>query len=135
MRDRFKGKILLKGVATEEDAAMALNLGLDGVILSNHGGRQLDAGQSSIATLPAIAAKYAGKMQVMMDSGVRSGPDIARTIASGASMAFLGRSFMYGVAALGQEGGDHTISMLKTQLRQVMDQVCCACPADLANHL
>jgi len=135
IRDRFKGKIVLKGVATEEDAAMALELGLDGVILSNHGGRQLDAGQSAIATLPAIAAKYADKMQVMMDSGVRSGPDVARTIASGASMAFLGRSFMYGVAALGQEGGDHTISMLKTQLRQVMDQVCCARPADLAKHL
>lgn len=135
IRDRFKGKIVLKGVATDEDAAMALQLGLDGVILSNHGGRQLDAGQSSIATLPAIAAKYSDKMQVMMDSGVRSGPDIARTIASGASMAFLGRSFMYGVAALGQEGGDHTISMLKTQLRQVMDQVCCARPADLPKHL
>lgn len=135
IRDRFKGKIVLKGVATDEDAAMALQLGLDGVILSNHGGRQLDAGQSSIATLSAIAAKYSDKMQVMMDSGVRSGPDIARTIASGASMAFLGRSFMYGVAALGEEGGDHTISMLKTQLRQVMDQVCCARPADLPKHL
>lgn len=135
IRDRFKGRIILKGVATEEDAAMALQLGLDGVIVSNHGGRQLDAGQSAIATLPNIAEKFGSKMEVMMDSGVRSGPDIARTIASGASMAFLGRTFMYSVAALGKEGGDHAIAMLKTQLRQVMDQLCCARPVDLKKHL
>lgn len=135
IRDRFKGKIILKGVATEEDAAMALQLGLDGVIVSNHGGRQLDAGPSAIATLPAIAQKFGGRMEVMMDSGVRSGPDIARTIASGASMAFLGRTFMYSVAALGKEGGNHAMGMLKTQLRQVMDQVCCATPGDLKQHI
>ena len=61
----------------------------------------------------------------MMDSGVRSGPDIARTMASGAQFTFLGRSFMYGVAALGQQGGDHTIALLKTQLQQVMEQIGC----------
>ena len=70
-----------------------------------------------------------------MDSGIRSGPDIARTMASGAEFAFLGRSFMYSVAALGNEGGDHIISILKTQLQQVMEQVCCEHPADLHHYL
>ena len=70
-----------------------------------------------------------------MDSGLRSGPDIARTLASGAQFAFLGRSFMYGVAALGKEGGDHTISILKIQLQQVMDQICCSKVASLPRHI
>jgi L-lactate dehydrogenase (cytochrome) len=74
-------------------------------------------------------------IKIMMDSGVRSGPDVARTLASGAEFAFLGRSFMYSVAALGNEGGNHMISMLKTQLQQVMEQVCCAKVEDLQNHL
>jgi L-lactate dehydrogenase (cytochrome) len=70
-----------------------------------------------------------------MDSGLRSGPDVARTLASGADFAFLGRSFMYAVAALGQEGGDHMISSLKVQLKQVMDQICSSEVSDLKNHL
>jgi len=71
----------------------------------------------------------------MMDSGLRSGPDIARTLASGAACTFLGRSFMYGVAALGKEGGQHTISLLKTQLQQVMEQLGCEKTADFPRHL
>ncbi len=135
IRDRWKGKIVLKGVASEEDTELAIRLGLDGIIASNHGGRQLDAGQSAIKTLPPIVEKYKGKIKIMMDSGIRSGPDIARTLASGAEFAFLGRTFMYSVAALGTEGGNHAISMLKTQLKQVMDQVNCEKIADLPKHL
>ncbi len=135
IRDRWKGKIVLKGVASEEDTEMAIRLGLDGIIVSNHGGRQLDAGQSAIKPLAEIAKKFNGQIKIMMDSGIRSGPDIARTLASGAEFAFLGRTFMYGVAALGKEGGQHTISILKTQLQQVMEQVCCAKVADLPKHL
>jgi L-lactate dehydrogenase (cytochrome) len=71
----------------------------------------------------------------MMDSGIRSGPDIARTLASGAEFTFLGRSFMYSVAALGNEGGNHIISILKTQLQQVMEQVCCEKVNDFPIHL
>ncbi len=71
----------------------------------------------------------------MMDSGLRSGPDVARALASGAEFAFLGRSFMYGVAALGKAGGEHTIAILKTQLKQVMEQVCCARTTDFPRHL
>ena len=135
IRDMWKGKLVLKGVASVEDAEMAHRLGLDGVIVSNHGGRQLDAGPSSISTLPAIVEKMQGKMVVMMDSGLRSGPDIARALASGAAFTFLGRAFMYSVAALGKKGGEHAISLLKTQLQQVLEQVCCDSATDLPRFL
>jgi L-lactate dehydrogenase (cytochrome) len=123
IRDQWKGKIVLKGVASEEDTEKAIQLGLDGIIVSNHGGRQLDAGQSTIKPLTSIAAKYGEQITVMMDSGIRSGPDIARSLASGATFTFLGRTFMYSMAALGNNGGQHAIALLKTQLQQVMEQV------------
>lgn len=135
IRDQWKGKLVIKGIASEEDAAMAIRLGLDGIIVSNHGGRQLDAGQSAIKSLHPIVEKFSGQIKIMMDSGIRSGPDIARTLASGAEFAFLGRSFMYAVAALGEEGGDHMIVSLRVQLKQVMDQICCSQVSDLKNHL
>jgi L-lactate dehydrogenase (cytochrome) len=135
IRDMWKGKLVLKGVANELDVEEAIRLGIDGVIVSNHGGRQLDAGESTIKPLERIAAKYGDEIQVMMDSGIRSGPDIARTLASGAKFAFMGRAFMYGVSALGSKGGDHTISILKTQLQQVLEQLCCENVGNLPNHL
>ena len=135
IRDQWKGKLVLKGVATEEDAAKAIEWGLDGIIVSNHGGRQLDAGQSTIKPLRSIAAKYGSSIEVMMDSGIRSGPDIARTLAAGARFTFLGRSFMYGVGALGPKGGDHTITILKKQLQQVLEQCGCERIEDLPLHL
>jgi L-lactate dehydrogenase (cytochrome) len=135
IRDMWKGKIVLKGVASEEDTKEAIRLGLDGIIVSNHGGRQLDAGESSIKPLTNIAAKYGDQIEVMMDSGIRSGPDVARSLASGAKFTFLGRSFMYGVSALGNKGGNHTISLLKTELQQVMEQLCCERVEDLPQHL
>jgi L-lactate dehydrogenase (cytochrome) len=135
IRDMWKGKLVIKGVANEADAESAIKLGLDGIIVSNHGGRQLDAGESTIRPLTRIAAKYGNQIKVMMDSGLRGGPDIARTMASGAEFTFMGRSFMYGVAALGAKGGDHTISLLKTELQQVMEQICCEEVKDFPNHL
>lgn len=135
IRDKWKGKLVLKGVASERDTQDAIRMGFDGIIVSNHGGRQLDAAQSTINSLSEIAAKYGDQIEIMMDSGLRSGPDIARTMASGAKFTFMGRSFLYGCGALGDQGGDHTISMLKTQFKQVMDQLCCERVADLPNHL
>lgn len=135
IRDMWKGKLVLKGVASAEDTEMSIRLGFDGIIVSNHGGRQLDAGQSAIKSLLPIVKKYKDQVKIMMDSGIRSGPDVARALACGADFTFMGRSFMYGVAALGNEGGNHTISILKTQLRQVMEQVCCASVKDLPAHL
>ncbi|MEM9158525.1 MAG: alpha-hydroxy acid oxidase [Verrucomicrobiota bacterium] len=135
IRDRWKGKLVVKGIVTEEDAEKVIELGADGFIVSNHGGRQLDSGQSTIDPLTHLASKYGDKTTVMMDSGIRSGPDIATALASGAKFAFLGRSFMYGVGALGKKGGDHTIIMLKRQLQQVMEQIACERIEDFPNHL
>ena len=135
IRERWKGKLVVKGVVTEEDAETALGLGVDGFIVSNHGGRQLDAGQSTIKPLTELAKKFGQRTTVMIDSGLRAGPDVACALASGAKFAFMGRSFMYGVAALGKDGGEHTMTMLKRQLKQVMEQVGCERVADLPKHL
>jgi L-lactate dehydrogenase (cytochrome) len=135
IRDKWKGKLVLKGVASEQDTQDAIRLGFDGVIVSNHGGRQLDAAQSTINSLSEITLEYSDQIEIMMDSGIRSGPDIARAMATGAKFTFMGRSFLYGCGALGNKGGDHTISMLKTQFKQVMDQLCCERVEDLPKYL
>jgi len=135
IRERWKGKLVVKGVVTEEDAETALHLGADGFIVSNHGGRQLDAGESTIKPLTELAQKFGQRTTVMIDSGVRSGSDVACAIASGAKCAFMGRTFMYGVGALGKHGGNHTLAMLKRQLQQVMEQVGCERVEDLPRHL
>jgi L-lactate dehydrogenase (cytochrome) len=135
IRDMWKGKLVLKGIVDEEDAEKCVRLGIDGIIVSNHGGRQLDAGPSTIHSLGKLVELYGDKMKIMMDSGLRTGPDIARTLAAGAQFTFLGRAFMYGVAALGAKGGDHTITILKIQLKQVMDQVGCETVEELSQRL
>ncbi len=131
IRDLWPGKLVLKGVACAEDAVLAHELGFDGLWVSNHGGRQLDAGPSSIRSLEEIAP-LGDRTTLMVDGGIRSGPDLARVLASGAQFAFMGRPFMYGVAALGARGAHHTMTMLETQLRQVMEQLSCERVADLA---
>jgi len=131
IRDQWKGKLVLKGVAGEEDTEKAIQLGMDGIIVSNHGGRQLDVGESTVRPLRRIAAKYKDRITIMMDSGIRTGPDIACSLAAGADFTFLGRSFMYGVGALGRHGGYHTINILRQQLHQVMMQLRCEQVTDL----
>ncbi|VTR96642.1 alpha-hydroxy acid oxidase [Tuwongella immobilis] len=135
LRDRWKGKLIVKGIVNEQDAETALSIGVDGFIVSNHGGRQLDAGQSTIRPLVDLVKKFGDRTTVMIDSGFRSGPDVAIALAIGAKFAFMGRSFMYGVGALGNRGGDHTIIMLKRQLQQVMEQVACPTVDQFPRHL
>ena len=135
IRSKWKGTLIIKGIVGEQDAEKAIRLGADGLIISNHGGRQLDAGQSSIVSMTDLAKKYKNQIKIMVDSGLQSGPDIARAMASGAEFTFMGRSFMYGVGALGNEGGNHTISLIKKELLQVMEQLCCEKTSDFKNHL
>ena len=135
IREMWKGALVLKGIVNVADAESAVQLGVDGIIVSNHGGRQIDAGESSIKSLKNVAEKYGNQIKIMVDSGIRSGPDIARCLASGADFTFMGRPFMYGVGALGKEGGDHTISILKAQLQQVMEQLGCERIEDFPSHL
>jgi len=125
IRDLWKGPLVLKGIATDEDMQASIALGVDGVIVSNHGGRQLDASESSINSLIHLASnpEYKKKIKIMLDGGIRSGVDLARAHAVGSDFNFMGRPFMYGVGALGNEGGEHTINMFKTHLYQVMKQL------------
>jgi len=125
IRDLWKGPLVLKGIATDEDMQAAIQIGADGVIVSNHGGRQIDAGESSIHSLIKLANNplYKSKLKIMMDGGIRSGVDLARAHAVGSEFNFMGRPFMYGVGALGDEGGEHTINMFKTHLYQIMQQL------------
>ena len=135
IREMWKGPLVLKGVVNEEDTQKAIELGIDGIIVSNHGGRQIDVGESAIKSLKRLSDKFGQQIKIMVDSGLRSGPDVARSLASGACFTFMGRPFMYGVGALGNAGGDHTIAILKTQLQQVMEQLCCEKIEDFPEHL
>jgi len=135
IRDSWQGRLVIKGVVSADDCEKAIAWGADGIIVSNHGGRQLDIGQSSIGPLTELARDYGDRIVVMMDSGIRQGPDIAACLASGARFTFLGRTPMYAVGALGARGGDHAFTMLKRQLQQVMEQIGCPRVADLPRHL
>lgn len=125
IRDRWPGNLLVKGVLDSEDAKQYLALGADGLVVSNHGGRQLDAAPSVVAVLPQIRAAVGSDATLLADSGVRSGLDIARMLALGADFVLMGRPFMYAVAALDNKGGDHVMNVLKAELLSVMGQLGC----------
>ena len=135
IRDNWKGKLVIKGVESIHDVEKAINIGLDGIIVSNHGGRQIDVGQSTIDSMNSIIPKYKNKIKIMMDSGIRGGADVARVMSCGADFCFLGRTFMYGVSALGKKGGTHTITMLKKQLTQIMEQFSCGEISDFQDKI
>ena len=135
IRDLWKGKLVLKGVESVQDVETAHRLGLDGVIVSNHGGRQIDVGQASVSSLQTIAPLFKDKLTVMMDSGIRGGADVARALGSGAEFTFMGRSFMYGVSALGKQGGNHTISLVKAEVTQIMEQLCCKTTSNFSDFI
>ena len=135
IRDNWKGKLVIKGVESIHDVEKACNIGLDGIIVSNHGGRQVDVGQATIDSMNLIIPKYKNKIKIMMDSGIRGGADVARVMSCGADFCFLGRTFMYGVSALGKKGGTHTITMLKKQLTQIMEQFSCGEISDFQDKI
>jgi isopentenyl diphosphate isomerase/L-lactate dehydrogenase-like FMN-dependent dehydrogenase len=122
-RDAWKGPMAVKGILHPEDAQKAVALGIDGVWVSNHGGRQIEALAPSIDVLPAIVAAVGKKATVMLDSGVRSGQDVMRALALGADAAFAGKSFLWAVAALGDEGPDYLINLYIDELRASLGQI------------
>lgn len=134
IRDIWKGPLIAKGVMGEPDMEMCIELGLDGAVISNHGGRQLDGGQSAISVLPDLAQKYGDKIDISFDSGIRSATDIAMALSAGAKFTFMGRAWMYGVGALGNKGTDHTVEMFRRQLEQVMTQMGCETVDDLQGY-
>ena len=135
IREKWRGNLVVKGIVNSDDAEIAVNHGLEGIIVSNHGGRQLDRGQSTIAAMHKLVPEFGSKLKIMIDGGMYSGADIASCLACGAEFTFLGRTPMFGVCALGRYGGHHTFEMLKKQLQQVMEQVGCTTARDFHNHL
>ncbi len=117
VRSRWPGKLILKGVLDPEDARLAVAAGADAVVVSNHGGRQLDGAPSSISVLPEIVAAIDGRCEVMFDGGVRSGQDIAKALALGARGALIGRSFLYALAAAGEAGVVKAVEIMRNELR------------------
>lgn len=125
IRSIWPGPLVVKGIQHPQDALDALNLGADGLILSNHGGRQLDGAPSSVESLRQLPDAVRSKMTVMLDGGVRSGLDVVRAKALGAEMAFSGRSFFYGVGALGGKGGRQVVGIFRDELTRTLQQLGC----------
>ena len=122
-RDVWRGPLLVKGVLHPADAETALSVGVDGIVVSNHGGRQIEGLPASIDVLPSIVARVGNRTTVMVDSGVRSGLDIVRAVALGAKMAFAGRAFLYGLGAIGDAGPGYVIDLLKEEVIDTMRQL------------
>ena len=134
IRERWRGQLVIKGILTVEDACLCQDLGVDAIVVSNHGGRQLDAAPLIPQVLPHIRAAVGPELPLIADSGVRSGLDIARLIACGANFVLIGRPFAYAVAAAGEAGVDHAIFLLREELKQTLSQIGCQRLQDLAAH-
>lgn len=120
IKKRWGGKLILKGILDPIDARIAADSGADALIVSNHGGRQLDGAPSSIEALPAIAAEVGSKIEVWMDGGIRSGQDVLKAVALGAKGTLIGRSFLYGLGALGQDGVRIALELIRRELDTTM---------------
>jgi 4-hydroxymandelate oxidase len=122
LRDATSMRLFLKGIVTAEDASLALEHDVDGIIVSNHGGRAEDSGRSTIESLPEVVAAIDGKIPVIIDSGFRRGTDLFKALALGADAIAIGRPYLWGLSAFGQEGVETVLDLLKRELEIVMRQ-------------
>lgn len=120
VRQRWAGKIVIKGVLDPEDAEAAIGEGADGLVVSNHGGRQLDGVRSSISALPRVVERAGGRTSILFDGGIRSGLDVLRALALGAHMCLLGRAWAFALAGAGQRGVAHVIELARRELSTAM---------------
>ena len=120
IKERWGGKLILKGIQDPEDAEMAAKSGADALIVSNHGGRQLDGALSSIAALPDVVAAVGNRIEVLMDGGIRSGQDVLKALALGAKGVLIGRAFLYGLAAGGEAGVTKALDIIRKELDVTM---------------
>lgn len=116
IRDQWGGKLILKGILDADDARMAADVGADAMIVSNHGGRQLDGALSSIRVLPSIVRAVGDQTEIYLDSGIRSGQDVLKALALGAKSTFIGRSYIYGLGAMGQAGVTKALEVIQKEL-------------------
>ncbi|MEM7745308.1 MAG: alpha-hydroxy acid oxidase [Pseudomonadota bacterium] len=135
LRELWPGKLVIKGVLSIEDTRVAMDAGADGIIVSNHGGRQLDAAPTAVEVLPAIRQVVGGKMAVLADGGVRTGLDIARLLALGADFVLLGRAMTASVAAMGARGPNHALRILREEFEGTLCQLGCEAIDDLPTYL
>ena len=122
-RDRWKAPLVVKGILHPADAERCVSLGVDGIVVSNHGGRQVEALPAPIDVLPAIARAVGGRVTLMLDSGVRSGLDVVRAVALGADAAFAGKAFLWGLGALGAQGPLHVIDLMIDEMKSAFGQI------------
>ena len=120
IKEWWGGKFIIKGIMDAEDAKMAVKSGADALIVSNHGGRQLDGADSSVALLPEIADAVGSDISVWMDGGIRSGQDVLKTYALGAQNCLIGRAFLYGLGAYGKQGVQHALEIIHKELDMTM---------------
>lgn len=120
LREQWPGNIVIKGVLDVDDARAAADIGASGVVVSNHGGRQLDGAPSAISVLPRVVDAVGGRLEVLMDGGIRSGQDVAKALALGAKAVLLGRPWAYGLAARGEQGVAEVLAILRRELAVTM---------------
>ena len=123
LRDIFPGKLLIKGIMRVDDALEAIEHGVDGIVVSNHGGRNMDSAPPTVSVLPEIVKAVDGRMTVIIDSGVRRGSDIVKCLALGADAVLAGRATLYGTAAGGEDGAIKAINILKDEMKRTMAYV------------
>ncbi len=116
IKERWNGKLIIKGILDEEDARAAADTGADAIIVSNHGGRQLDGAPSSISMLPKIVEAVGDRIEVHLDSGIRSGQDVLKAVALGAKGTYIGRPFLYGLGAMGKEGVELALNIIRKEM-------------------
>ena len=120
IKKRWGGKLIIKGILDEEDARLAVASGADALIVSNHGGRQLDGAESTIAVLPRIVAAVGDQIEVHVDGGIRSGQDVLKAVALGAKGTYIGRAFLYGLGAMGEAGVTKALQIIHKELDLTM---------------
>jgi isopentenyl diphosphate isomerase/L-lactate dehydrogenase-like FMN-dependent dehydrogenase len=131
LRDLWPRKLIIKGILRPEDAARAVNAGVDAIIVSNHGGRMLDSAIAPLDALPGIVERVDGRVPVIVDSGIRRGSDVVKALALGASAAMVGRATLYGLAANGQTGASRVLSLLHEEMVRVMGLIGCPTVEDI----
>jgi L-lactate dehydrogenase (cytochrome) len=120
LRKRWPGKLVLKGILDPADARIAAEIGADAIVVSNHGGRQLDGAPSTIEALPKIANVAAGRIEILFDGGIRSGQDVLKALALGANGCMIGRAYLYGLGAMGEAGVTKALGVIAEELKVSM---------------